>query len=208
MTGAIAVVVIAMVVLAIRSWTTDESDRARGAVERFAAAVEARDYRTICGGLLADELQDKLNAVGLTCERAMQAGFADVRNPRLTVENVVVIDDRARAAVRTDATGQQPSSDVLSLERQDGTWRISQLNQTASTASTGGGGSPAPPARTVITGPTPVPGDLTPDPSGLPDDDRIQDRTGVGKTAAEKRRDARIRAAQRRAMRVQGQRGE
>jgi hypothetical protein len=207
-TGGIAVVAIAMVILAIRSWTTDESDRARGAVERFAAAVEARDYRTICDGLLADELQDKLNAVGLTCERAMRAGFADVRNPRLTVENVVVIDDRARAAIRTDATGQQPSADVLSLERQDGTWRISQLNQTASTASTGGGGSPTPPARTVITGPTPVPGDLTPDPAGLPDDDRIQDRSGAGKTAAEKRRDARIRALQRRAMREQGRRGE
>jgi hypothetical protein len=208
-TGGIAIVAIVMVILAIRSWTTDESDRARGAVERFAAAVEARDYRTICGGLLADELQDKLNAVGLTCERAMQAGFADVRDPRLTVENVVVVDDRARAAVRTDAAGQQPSSDVLSRVRQDGTWRISALNPTASTASTGGGGaSQAAPPRTVITGPTPVPGDLTPDPSGLPDDARIQDRSGVGKTAAEKRRDARIRAAQRRAMRVQGARGE
>lgn len=208
MTGGIAVVAIVMVVLAIRSWTTDESDRARAAVERFAAAVETRDYRTICGGLLADELQDKLQSVGLTCERTFQTGVGEVRDPRLTVENVVVIDDRARAAVRTDAAGEEPSADVLSLEKQDGTWRISALNQTAATASTGGSTTPTPPAETVITGPTPVQGDLTPKTSGLPDDERIQDRKGVGKTAAEKRRDARIRAAQRRALRVQGERGK
>lgn len=208
MTGGIAIFAIAMVVLAIRSWTTDESDRARAAVEKFAAAVETRDYKSICGGLLAGALQDKLQAVDLPCERAMQLGFGEVKDPRLTVENVVVIDDRARAAVRTDAAGQTPSSDVLSLEKQDGDWRISALNQTASTASTGSETSPAPPAETVITGPTPVQGDLTPKTSGLPDDARIQDRKATDKTAAEKRRDARIRAAQRRALRVQGDRGQ
>lgn len=208
MTGGIAIFAIAMVVLAIRSWTTDESDRARAAVEKFAAAVETRNYKSICGGLLADDLQDKLQSVDLPCERAMQLGFGDVKDPRLTVQNVVVIDDRARAAVRTDAAGQTPSSDVLSLEKQDGNWRISALNQTASTASTGSGTTPAAPAETVITGPTPTQGDLTPKTSGLPDDARIQDRKGTGKTAAEKRRDARIRAAQRRALRVQGDRGQ
>ena len=208
MTGGIAILAIVVVVLAINSWRTNDEDRARAAVERFAVAVEIRDYRTICGGLLAGELQDKLQSVDLPCERAMQLGFGEVRDPRLTVENVVVIDDRARAAVRTDAAGQQPSADVLSLEEQDGNWRISALNQTASTASTGSATTPAPPAETVVTAPTPVQGDLTPKTSGLPDDERIQDREGVGKTAAEKRRDARIRAAQRRALRVQGERGQ
>jgi hypothetical protein len=60
----------------------------------------------------------------------------------------------------------------------------------------------------VLTGPTPVQGDLTPKTDGLPDDARIQDRRGAGKTAAEKRRDARQRALQRRALRVQGERGQ
>lgn len=213
-TGGLAVLAIVMVVLAIRSWTTDESDRARASVERFAAAVETRDYQGICSDLLAEELRDKLQAVDLPCERAMQLGFGEVRRPRLTVENVVVIDERARAAVRTDAAGQLPSADVLSLEKQDGEWRISALNQTASTASTTGGGAattptPAPsPPRTVVTGPTPVQGDLTPRTDALPDDERIQDRKGEGKTAAEKRRDARQRALQRRALRVQGERGQ
>jgi hypothetical protein len=55
----------------------------------------------------------------------------------------------------------------------------------------------------VLTGPTPVQGDLTPKTDGLPDDARIQDRRGAGKTAAEKRRDARQRA-----LRVQGERGQ
>lgn len=211
-TGGLAVLAIVMVVLAIRSWTTDETDRARASVERFVAAVETQDYESICADLLAEDLQKKLQAVDLPCERAMQLGFADVRKPRLTVENVVVIDDRARAAVRTDAAGQLPSADVLSLEKQGGEWRISALNQTASTASTNGGATtPAPPptpSQTVVTGPTPVQGDLTPKTDGLPDDERIQDRKGEGKTAAEKRRDARQRALQRRALRVQGERGQ
>lgn len=213
-TGGLAVLAIAMVVLAIRSWTTDESDRARASVERFAVAVETRDYEGICSDLLAEELQDKLQAVDLPCERAMQLGFGEVRDPRLTVENVVVIEDRARAAVRTDAAQQQPSADVLSLEKKDGEWRISALNQTASTASTTGGRTtstptPAPSSRgTVVPGSTPAQGALTPKTDGLPDDERIQDRTGEGKTAAEKRRDARQRALQRRALRTQGERGQ
>lgn len=210
-TGGLAVLAIAMAVLAIRSWTTDETDRARASVERLAAAVDARDYRTICRDILSTELQDKLQAVDLPCERAMEQGFGGVQRPRLTVENVVVIDDRARAAVRTDAVGQQPSADVLSLEKTDGEWRITALNQTASTASTNGGaaaGAPTPGGRTVTTGATPAPGDLQPRTGNLPDDARIQDRKGKGKTAAEKRRDARLRALQRRALRVQGDRGE
>ena len=213
--GGLAFLAIAVVVLAIRSWSTDDTDRARASVERFAAAVEDRDYRTICADILAEELQDKLQAVDLPCERAMEQGFGAVQRPRLTVENVVVIDDRARAAVRTDALGQRPSADVLSLELQDGDWRISALNQTASTASTNGGGAtsgggtPTPGGRTVTTGASaPTPDKLTPSTSNLPDDERIQDREGKGKTAAEKRRDARLRALQRRALRQQGERGE
>lgn len=214
-TGGLALLAIAAVVLAIRSWSTDDTDRARASVERFAAAVEDRDYRAICADILADDLQDKLQAVDLPCERAMEQGFGAVQRPRLTVENVVVIDDRARAAVRTDALGQRPSADVLSLEREDGEWRISALNQTASTASTTGGGAtvggdvPVPGGRTVTEGaPAPAPGKLTPDTGNLPDDARIQDREGKGKTAAEKRRDARLRALQRRALRLQGERGQ
>jgi hypothetical protein len=211
-TGGLAILAVVVVVLAIRSWATDDTDRARASVEQFAAAVESRDYKRLCTSILATALQDKLQSVDLPCERVMEQGFGAVKQPRLTVENVVVIDDRARAAVRTDAAGQAPSADVLSLEKQDGDWRISALNQTASTASTGDAGSgsttPAPPARTVVTTPPPVSGDLTPQTSGLPDDERIQDRKGVGKTKAEKRRDARLRAAHRRALRVQGDRGQ
>lgn len=203
-TGGLALLAVAMVVLAVRSWSTDESDRARASVERFAAAIEGRNWSVVCDELLATDLRDNLQSVDLPCERALQLGVGDVRAPRLTVENVVVVDDRARAAVRTDAAGQAPSADVLSLVKQGGGWRISALNQTAAS---GTGTGATPPPETVVTTPAPVPGDLVPKPSGLPDDDRIQDRAGIGKTAAEKRRDARLRALQRRALRQQGDRG-
>lgn len=231
-TGLLAVVAIVTVVLAVRSWATDETDRARAAVERFAGAVEARDYATVCDRLLDARLRERLQAVDLPCVAALRTGLGGVRDPRLTVENVVVVQDRARAAVRTVAAGQPPSEDVLSLVRQSGTWRISALanenaggtvgSAAAGTAPTGADAAegespadaagtatgPAPPA-TVITTPTPAaPGTLTPKPSNLPDDAAIQDKRRGDRTPAEVRRDRRIRALQRRALREQGRRGE
>jgi hypothetical protein len=223
LTGLLVVVAIVTVVLAVRSWATDETDRARAAVERFAAAVEDRDYATVCDRLLDARLRERLQAVDLPCVEALRTGLGDVREPRLTVENVVVVEDRARAAVRTAAAGQPASEDVLSLVRQGGAWRISALaNENAGgtvapaavpegegpadAAATSTGAAPPP---TVITTPTPAaPGTLAPKPSGLPDDEAIQDKRRGDRTDAEVRRDRRLRALQRRALREQGRRGE
>jgi ketosteroid isomerase-like protein len=208
-TGGIGVFAIAMVVLAIVSWSTNDEDRVRGSVEKFAAAIESRDYKTVCEDLLADDLLDKLQRGQIPCERFFQGTAGQVQDPRLKIQNVVVVDDRARAAIVTEAKGQTPSSDVLSLQKQDGSWRISELNQTATTETTGtSANAPTPESSGVVTTPSQIKGDLTPDPSALPDDARIQDKSGKGKTPAEKRRDARIRELQRRALRVQGDRGE
>jgi hypothetical protein len=205
-TGGLAVLAILMVVLAIRSWTTDEADRARGAVERFAAAVEARDYTAICNGLLAEDLREKLRQVELPCTEALQTGFGEVRRPRLTVVNVVVVKDRARAAVRTDAEGQAASEDVLSLVKETGEWRISSL--AAETAAAGPSATPtvknAPP-RVVITTPTPESGGLTPDTSNLPDD-ALLEKPAKELTPAERKRVTDLKREQRRAMRAQGAR--
>ncbi|WP_026911626.1 hypothetical protein [Patulibacter minatonensis] len=208
-TGGLALFAIAMVVLAIVSWSTNDEDRVRGSVEKFAAAIEGRDYKTVCQDLLADDLLDKLERGQIPCERFLQGTAGRVQDPRLKIQNVVVVDDRARAAIVTEAKGEAPSSDVLSLQKQDGSWRISELNQTATTETTGtSANAPTPESSGVVTTPAPTKGDLTPDPSALPDDARIQDRTGKGKTEAEKKRDARTRALQRRALRVQGARDE
>jgi hypothetical protein len=214
LTGLLAVVAIVAVVLAVRSWATDETDRARAAVERFAAAVEDRDYATICDRLLDDPLRERLQAVELPCVQALRIGFGGVRDPRLTVENVVVVDDRARAAVRTAAAGQPPSQDVLSLVRRTGEWRISALANENAGGTVGAAPPPegtstgAEPPETVITTPTlAAPGTLTPKPSNLPDDDAIQDKRRGNRTPAEVRRDRRLRALQRRALREQGRRG-
>lgn len=208
-TGGIAIFAVAMVVLAIVSWSTDDRDRVRGSVEKFTAAIESRDYKTVCQDLLADDLLNKLEKLQIPCETFMREGIGNVKDPRLSIQNVVVVDDRARAAITTEALGQAPSSDVMSLEKQDGSWRISELNQTAETETTGTtSGAPTPQAPGVVTTPAPARGDLTPDPSKLPDDARIQDRSTKGKTPAEIKHDARIRALQRRALRVQGTHGQ
>lgn len=212
-TGLLALLAVAMIVLAIRSWTTDERDRARAAVERFGAAVAAKDYGTICQGLLSSQLKRGLEQVGLPCEQALREGLGAVRAPRLTVDSVVVVDDRASAAVHTGAAGQPASRDVIQLRKETGEWRISALGAPGRQSALS-----APPTGTTATSATtPVPPGT---PGGgaivLPDPDAPVNgavTTPPGRlTAAEKRRlerrQARQRRLERRALREQANRGQ
>ncbi|WP_320669676.1 hypothetical protein [Patulibacter defluvii] len=214
-TGLLALLAAAMVVLAIRSWTTDERDRARAAVERFGAAVAAKDYGAICQGLLASRLKQSLESVGLPCEEALRQGLGSVRQPRLTVDSVVVVDDRASAAVHTGAAGQPASRDVIQLRKETGEWRITALGapgrETAGAGTTGSG--------TTATTTTPLPpgsrgsGAIVPpalDPDA-PANGAVTTPAGPV-SAAERRRIERRKARQRRlereARRAQANRGE
>ncbi|WP_210493851.1 hypothetical protein [Patulibacter sp. SYSU D01012] len=208
--GLLGAAAAAAVVLAVASWRTDDRDRVRATVERFAAAVQDKDYDGICRDLLAPSLRSTLDAIDLPCPQALRIGFANVRDPELTITNVVVVDDSATAAVRTTAAGQQPSDDVLALRKADGAWRITALGAprtsptpagpTTVTAPAGAGTIPAP-ASTTDAAPPPrssggvtVPqgtGSLVPDPRNLPKDPA----------------DGALTPEQRRAMEAQGARG-
>lgn len=206
--GAVAAVA---VVLVVASWRTDDRDRVRATVERFAAAVQDRRYDVICRDLLAPSLRSSLDAIDLPCAQALRIGFANVRDPRLTITNVVVVDASATAAVRTTAQGQAPSEDVLSLRKDGDAWRITALGAPSSpptpagpttvTAPAGAGTIPAPASTTdaapppAATGGVTVPqgtGSLVPDPKNLPKDPA----------------DGELTPEQRRAMEAQGARGD
>jgi hypothetical protein len=97
----------------------------------FQRATAERDYRALCDRILAPKLVQTVEQVGLSCEAALEKGFEDVREPKLSVGTVTVDGDGAKAQVRSSAAGQSPSEDTVELVRVDDGWRIASLGQGA-----------------------------------------------------------------------------
>jgi hypothetical protein len=108
------------------SGPTDEQ-QIRATLSEFERATAERDYRALCDRILAPELIDSVEQVGLTCDVALQKGFEDVEEPRLTVGAIEVREDRATAEVRSSAAGESPSQDSVELVRAGDGWRIASL---------------------------------------------------------------------------------
>jgi hypothetical protein len=108
------------------SGPTDEQ-RIRATLAEFQRATAAGDYRALCDRILAPQLIESVTQVGLTCELALQKGFEDVEEPRLTVGEVKVDDERATAEVRSSAAGESPSEDTVELVSVGDGWRIASL---------------------------------------------------------------------------------
>ena len=102
-------------------------EQVRSTVAEFGRATAAKDYGALCERLLAPELIEEVESIGLPCERALRRGLGDVEDPRLTIGRIEIRDDRASAEVRTSAAGEEPSQDTLRLVNVDGTWKISSL---------------------------------------------------------------------------------
>ncbi|HWT24070.1 MAG TPA: hypothetical protein VN213_11240 [Solirubrobacteraceae bacterium] len=108
-----------------------DEDRVRETLAAFGRATARQDYGMLCRRILAPRLVRSVRQAGIPCERALRAGFAGVRDPRISVGAVRVDGDRATAEVRTSAAGQEPSRDTVALEKLDGTWRIASLDASA-----------------------------------------------------------------------------
>ena len=104
-------------------------EQVRDTLDEFGRATAAKDYQALCDRVFAPKLVGKLTQVGLPCEVAMQRSFEDVENPRLTIGKVTVAKDEksATAEVRTSATGQKPSQDIVQLMPVEDGWRVSSL---------------------------------------------------------------------------------
>ena len=102
-------------------------EQVRSAVVEFGRATAAKDYRALCDRLLAPELIEEVESIGLPCERALREGLGEVEDPRLTIGRIEIRDDEASAEVRTSAAGEEPSQDTLRLVNIDGVWKISSL---------------------------------------------------------------------------------
>jgi hypothetical protein len=133
-----AAAALAAVALAAGCGESDE-DRVREAVRSYGDAVAKKDYQRICDELIARELVQNLEEIGLPCEVALRRGLGSVRRPKLEIRKVQVVKDRALVSVHSTAANQKPSDDMLEVRRQDGEWRVSGLGKP----------QPQPPARTT-----------------------------------------------------------
>jgi hypothetical protein len=102
-------------------------EQVRSTVAEFGRATAAKDYTALCDHILAPELIEEVESIGLPCERALRQGLGEVEDPRLTIGTIEIDDDTASAEVRTSAAGEEPSQDKLELVNLDGVWKISSL---------------------------------------------------------------------------------
>jgi hypothetical protein len=102
-------------------------EQVRSTVAEFGRATAAKDYTALCDHILAPELIEDVESIGLPCERALRRGLGEVEDPRLTIGEIVIRDDEASAEIRTSAAGEEPSQDTLQLVNLDGVWKISSL---------------------------------------------------------------------------------
>ena len=102
-------------------------EQVRATVAEFGRASAAKDYGALCDRLLAPSLVEEVESIGLPCERALRRGLGDVRDPRLTIGEIDVREEKATVEVRTSAAGEEPSQDRLELQNLDGEWKISSL---------------------------------------------------------------------------------
>jgi hypothetical protein len=104
-----------------------DEERIRAALTEFQRATDGKDYAALCDRILAPELVDTVEQIGLPCEQALAKGFEDVDEPRLSVGEVTVDGDTATAQVRSSAKGQPPSEDAVELVKVGDGWRIASL---------------------------------------------------------------------------------
>ena len=123
---AAAIVAAALAAAGCGGGPSDE-EQVRDTVTDLARATEAKDYQALCDRILAPRLIAEVKEVGLPCEVALRQALGEVKEPRLTIGRITVDGERAKAEVRTSAAGQEPSQDVVELQRVDDKWRISAL---------------------------------------------------------------------------------
>jgi hypothetical protein len=104
-----------------------DEEQIRSTLTQFGDATGKGDYGALCERVLAPKLVESLEQIGLPCEQALAKGFEDVKDPKLSVGQVTVKDDRATAQVRSSAAGEEPSEDTVALVRVGDAWRIESL---------------------------------------------------------------------------------
>jgi len=107
---------------------TGDERAVAAAVEELESAARDGDSEAVCTKLLAEALLTKLEQRDTTCETAVKDAFDDADSMDITVDEVTISGDTARAEV-TSGTGANEKSDTVELERVGAGWRISSLQE-------------------------------------------------------------------------------
>jgi len=106
-----------------------DDEKVRDTLSRFEQATQKRDFKVLCDDVLSEQVVQRLRAVGLPCETALQRStVASTLQPTITVEHVKVRGDTALAQITSTAVGQKPSHDTVRLVKQGSDWRIASLS--------------------------------------------------------------------------------
>lgn len=98
-------------------------------VEDLETAADDRDGAKVCRDLIAAELQQRISrsAQGTACSRAVDDAIEDADATDLEVRSVVVRGTSATAVVRADLGDDRSEDRTMSLVKQGGRWKISDL---------------------------------------------------------------------------------
>src|SRR5690348_7604116 len=89
-------------------------------IERFEKATAQHDFATICNDLFATATRKQ--AGGDSCSDLLDQRARGVRHPRIRIRSIEVRGDQALVQVRTTATDQAPTSNVIRLVRENGSF--------------------------------------------------------------------------------------
>ena len=104
---------------------SDDDQSAGDAAQAYASAREQGDAGEICE-LYSDELKQQLGA-GDDCEAFVEEQTSGVAPGHFKVLSVDESGDRAAATLETRGEDGKPVQLTISLERQDGDWRVTSL---------------------------------------------------------------------------------
>jgi hypothetical protein len=96
-------------------------------IQRFEKATARHDFKTICNDLFAAATRKQ--AGGDSCSDLLYQRARGVRHPRIRIRSIEIRGDQALVQVRTTATGQAPTSNVIRLVRENGSFRILSLGR-------------------------------------------------------------------------------
>jgi hypothetical protein len=96
-------------------------------IQRLERATAARNFTTICDELLATATRKQ--AGGDECPDVLDQRARGVKHPRIRIQSIDVQGARAQVRVRTTATGQDATSDVINLVREKGSFRVLSLGR-------------------------------------------------------------------------------
>ncbi|HEX4734482.1 MAG TPA: nuclear transport factor 2 family protein [Thermoleophilaceae bacterium] len=96
-------------------------------VGRLQKATAEQDFTTICNDLLA--AATRRQAGGDQCPDVLGQRGRGVRHPRIRIQSIDIRGNDAFVRVRTTATGQAPTTDVIRLVRENGRYRVLSLGK-------------------------------------------------------------------------------